>query len=175
MNRKKLNVVVGFVLLLLATFSACRDMSHESYYSTLLPVGAPLPEITAEGWINEPAPTADDLRGQVVVVDVWAHWCHPCRAAMPEMVALHGKYINQGVRFIGLTSVDSKEFDDTQAAIDHDKITWPNGYGAGQTIQALGVQAIPSVFVVGRDGRIIWHSGRPGTVAEAITSALEKS
>ena len=143
-------------------------------HGNLLPPGTPLPDLAVEGWLNGPGPTNDELRGQVVVIDVWAYWCGPCLASMPEMVALHKKYRDQGVQFLGLTMEGSAKLDDTRAVVEHSKLSWPNGYGAQETIAALGIKAIPTVFVVGRDGKIIWNSDRHGSLDDAIESALGK-
>jgi len=141
----------------------------------LLAPNSPLPALSAEGWLNGPGPTNEELRGEVVVIDVWAYWCPPCRAAMPEMVATHARYQDRGVRFIGLTMEGSGTLPDTESIVNSAKLAWPNGYGAGATIQALGVEAIPAVFVIGRDGRVVWNSDRRGTLNDAIDSALSKS
>src|SRR6188768_1923317 len=63
----------------------------------------PAPEIRVAGWLNGPGPTADDLKGKVIVLDAWAYWCNPCRAAAPELVKLYDSYKGRGVVFLGLT------------------------------------------------------------------------
>jgi thiol-disulfide isomerase/thioredoxin len=143
-------------------------------HGDLLPPGTPLPALAAEGWLNGPGPTTEELRGQVVVIDVWAYWCGPCRAAMPELVSMFNKYQDRGVQFIGFTMEGADKLDDTRAVVEGENLTWPNGYGAGGIINALGVKAIPSVFVIGKDGRVVWNSDRPGSLEEAIDSALGK-
>src|SRR5581483_8496522 len=45
----------------------------------------------------------DRLKGQVVVVDVWANWCHPCKAAFPHLVDLHEKYAKKGLIAVSIS------------------------------------------------------------------------
>jgi thiol-disulfide isomerase/thioredoxin len=162
------------VIVTLLFFAGCGG-PHANMHGNLLAPGSELPAIEAEGWLNGPGPTAEELRDHVGVIDVWAYWCGPCRAAMPEMVAAYDKYKDRGVHFLGLTMERGDKLEETQQVVTNSQLAYPNAYGAGETIKALGVEAIPSVFVIGKDGRIMWHSDRPGTMEDAIESALERS
>jgi thiol-disulfide isomerase/thioredoxin len=43
------------------------------------------------------------LKGKVVVVDVWAYWCHPCKAEFPHLVELHEKYAKDGLKAVSIS------------------------------------------------------------------------
>jgi len=165
---RTLLIVVAVVVCLLAVRRVVVPLTKEP----LLPAGSPFPPVAVGGWINGPGPKT--LGGDVTVVDVWAYWCAPCRQLMPELLATYEKFQGRDVRFIGLTKEETDEVEKTQAALRDAQIPWPNGYGAGATIDALRVHEIPTLFVVGRDGRIVWNSGSAGSLDEAIESALDK-
>lgn len=76
--------------------------------------------------------------------------------------------------FIGLTMEGSDTLSDTQAFLQETGIDFVNGYGAGETLTALGVQAIPTEIVFGRDGKAIWNSFMRGTLEGAISQALRE-
>ena len=122
-------------------------------------IGKPFPTIEALGWINGPGPTSDDLKGKVVVLDAWAYWCGPCRMVTPAIVELHDKYKDQGVIFLGLTSegLDSRSINLSKDYVKSLKIPWPNGYGATKILAELEVETIPQLWVVDRQGRILFH------------------
>src|SRR5215210_7039760 len=52
-----------------------------------------------------------DRRDKVVLLNVWATWCHPCRTEIPELRALHARYQSRGLELIGV-SVDADGNDD---------------------------------------------------------------
>jgi thiol-disulfide isomerase/thioredoxin len=111
-------------------------------------VGDPLPELSGAGWLNGPAPTAADLEGNVVVVDIWNDLCGMCREVAPDLSRLQEKYHDRGVVFIGYTGRDKTN---AEAFVRNATIAWPNAYG----VSALGAAA-PVIYVIGADGRIAW-------------------
>jgi cytochrome c biogenesis protein CcmG/thiol:disulfide interchange protein DsbE len=102
-----------------------------------------------------PSPTFDlaEYQGKVVVVDFWASWCVPCRRSFPWLNDMHAKYAEQGLVVIGV-NVDANQKD--AAAFLED---YPAAFSIHYDTQAImakefGVEAMPSSFVIGRDGQI---------------------
>jgi thiol-disulfide isomerase/thioredoxin len=137
-----------------------------------LPAGEPAPPISAAGWLNGEPPPPEQLAESVVVVDAWFAGCVHCRRQAPELVELYEKYKGRGVVFIGLTPDDEQMLEESRAYLDHYGITWPNGYGAQETLDRWKVTGYPSTFVVARNNRIVWNADSPGTLDEAIERAL---
>lgn len=136
--------------------------------------GTPLPELMASGWLNaEKIPSRESLSGKVVVIDCWATWCPPCRAAMPDLAKLYAKYQPLGVEFIGITPQSASErsqieqFMQTIPGFD-----WAVGYGGGPTIGMLGIQAYPTVIVFNAKGIATWSSTRLRGIEIALDEAL---
>lgn len=135
--------------------------------------GEAMPAIEAAGWLNGPPPDLDRLKGSVVVVDEWASWCRPCRDKAPDLVKTHEKYREKGVVFLGLTRQgDAEEMEGVRRFVSELGISWPNGYGAQATLERFGAQGIPAIWVIGRDGRVVWNEDGGGELEEAIERAL---
>lgn len=64
----------------------------------------PLPEIKGTEWIDQKPVKLAELRGKVVLLDFWAHWCEPCRYTFPKLRRWHEKYKNDGLVILGLTN-----------------------------------------------------------------------
>ncbi|MEK6259069.1 MAG: TlpA disulfide reductase family protein [Planctomycetota bacterium] len=138
-------------------------------------VAKPAPAIKVEGWLNGPGPTEDELRGKVIVLDAWAFWCDPCRAAAPELIALERKYRDRGVVFLGLTSEGERQLAKSRRFIEATGITWPNGYGAVETLQALNADFIPQMWVIDRQNRITWDVSSNEPIESALDRALAET
>jgi thiol-disulfide isomerase/thioredoxin len=119
----------------------------------------------------------DELRGTVVLLDFWASWCVPCRRSFPWMNAMHEKYADEGLVIIAV-NVDKKT-----AAANEFLEAYPANFRIAYDPDAIlareyGVEAMPSTFIIGRDGQITSrHVGfkvkRQEEYEAAIESALE--
>ena len=72
-----------------------------------------------------------------------------------DLVQTHLKYKDQGVQFVGLTSESGLSIESIDDFIGRHETSWPIGYAANQTMSSLGVMYLPSLIVVGRDGRVV--------------------
>jgi thiol-disulfide isomerase/thioredoxin len=101
-----------------------------------------------------------DYSGKVLIVDLWATWCGPCRQEIPHLVELAKEYKDKGVEVIGLTN----ENPDTDAEMVKQfsevfNINYPIGWADEEMQIGLmrGRNGIPQTFIIGRDGRVVKH------------------
>lgn len=130
--------------------------------------GDPFPSLAAaklEG-------TTPDTAGKIVIVDFWASWCAPCRAAFPGLKEIAEKYKDKGVIIVGVSVDEDKA--DMDAFVR--KMT-PNFPIVRDTdskfVEKLDVQVMPTTFIIDREGKVaVVHSGYDGdrTKAEYIAT-----
>ncbi|MET7787311.1 TlpA family protein disulfide reductase [Streptomyces sp. NPDC005248] len=110
-----------------------------------------------------------DLKGKVVVINVWGSWCPPCRAEAPHFAKVAKEDKAKGVAFVGINTRDSSR----RPAIAFEKdygIEYPSLYDPpgklvlyGFPKGSLNPQTIPSTIVLDRDGKIAARALRPLT------------
>src|SRR5262245_48287938 len=143
-------------------------------------------EMKPSEWIGKPMELAgvstegakfdiSQYKGKVVLVDFWATWCGPCRAALPDLKDTYEKFHQQGLEVVGV-SLD-RELSDLTQFIDKEKIPWINLVGEEKEgeikfplAEKYGILGIPTTFLVSRDGKIATQV----LGAQDLTKQIEK-
>jgi thiol-disulfide isomerase/thioredoxin len=114
---------------------------------------APTPPFLVNDVEGKSVSTAQ-LRGKVVLVNFWATWCPPCRAEIPELIALQDKYKDR-LQIIGVSMDDDASPAQVKAFAAKAGINYPIVMGAEIAKEYGGVPALPTSFVVNKDGGIV--------------------
>ena len=110
-------------------------------------------------------------KGNVVLLNVWATWCGPCRFETPELQALHEKYDARGLKVVGV-SVDEGGDVEVKKFVAENKVTYPIAIDAeGRVASVLRTTVLPTTVLIGRNGRIVWR--KIGPVLPNETAALD--
>jgi cytochrome c biogenesis protein CcmG, thiol:disulfide interchange protein DsbE len=106
------------------------------------------------------------LKGNVVLVDFWASWCGPCAASFPALEELFQAYRGRGFDIVAV-NLDEKRGDATRFLSDKPHAMTVVFDPEGTSARVFGVEAMPSSYLVGRDGRVRFvHAGfTPATAA----------
>lgn len=92
-------------------------------------------------------------QGKVVVLEFWASWCAPCRQSFPWWNTMHAKYADEGLIIIGV-NLDN-EPDSALAFLEEYPANFKIYYDTDKELaRTFGVQAMPTSYIIGRDGEI---------------------
>ena len=175
---KKLMLFAAALLtgLALAAQTAPEEDLDIRYAADLLPAGTEAPDFTLEDIHGNPV-ALSSFRGRQVVLVFWASWCPDCRAEIPELKAMHAAADPSRVAFVSVSFDRSRE-------------TWENFVNenylpgvqlfdpAGKKDSAVGdafrVNWIPSLYLIGPDGKVQLATVVAGKVARALQGKSAK-
>jgi thiol-disulfide isomerase/thioredoxin len=148
--------------------------------SSTLPEGLLTREIRS---VDKGSFSLRDFGGKVVVVNLWATWCGPCRREIPDYERVRKEYAGRAVEFIGLTTEDPRTSADRVRQFAHDvSFGFRLGYADRETASILmnGQHSIPQTLVIAADGHIISHWSGYGAqsrdrLRDAIKVALKEA
>ena len=121
-----------------------------------------------------------DFPGKVVVINLWASWCGPCRREVPEYEKVRNAYAGREVEFIGLTPEDPR----TSAArvkkfLRNVNFTFRLGWADAQVAHTLmnGKQSIPQTLVIDAKGRVVghWSGYIPRHSGDRLSAAINQA
>lgn len=152
----------------------------------LLVLVVPAGSKTTRAMVATPAPnfklptqngtvSLEELRGKVVLVDFWASWCGPCRQSFPWMSGLAEQNAAKGLVVVAINLDKSREPAD--AFLRQFSPPFIVAFDpAGKTAEAYDVAAMPSSYLVGRDGRVVYsHAGFDARDTETLETKIKET
>ena len=181
-NKKRRQIIpilllgLGLILIAVSTYYILDGASAQTNLSTVpVQVNFPAPKLTLTD-INGTTHSLDDYRGQVILVNLWATWCPPCKEEMPTLQAYHDKYTDNGFAVIAINDGDPTP-DVIQFVQDY-KLTFPVWLDPTYiaTEDAFKTLNLPSSFVIDRNGivRLQWVGEVDRKILEEFVTPIIK-
>jgi len=148
-----LTVLGAVCVLALALVAATHFLGDELFPVS---VGSPAPPIVAAS-LDAPKQerTITAYKGKVVLLNVWATWCEPCRVEMPSIEKLHQEFGPRGLVVLGVSVDDPGADDAIRAFVKEYGLTFTILHDAKQQTKTnYQVTGFPETFVIGREGTI---------------------
>lgn len=148
-----------------------RLMGDSSSASAL--VNKPAPDVQLTSLSGE-AVSLQSFRGKRVVVSFWASWCGPCRLELPMLQAFYEKYRGTGAAFEILAVSTDDNRSDAEKYVNEAGLRFPVLWDPrGQAQNAFGVDAIPALFVIDENGKVLSGDvGYDGTLEMKLLQRL---
>ncbi|MGB6488132.1 MAG: TlpA disulfide reductase family protein [Steroidobacteraceae bacterium] len=136
-------------------------------------VDQPAPQLVVPQLDGHPFDLAK-LRGKVVLVNVWATWCSPCRLEMPTLNAFYRRYHSHGLDLLGLSIDDAS--DDAQVRQVMKQFSYPGALASAAKVNGFGEPiAVPITYVIDAHGVIraqLQAEGPSGVSKQALEAAV---
>ena len=144
--------------------------AFEAMYKTGTPQIAP--ELDISRWIG-PSLSLDELRGKVVILDIWGLSCVPCIAALPDVQKVYDKFKDKGFVVIAVHGWGG-DFNKISQFIEKNNYSFPVGLDAGKSVRNYAVFGIPSYYLIDKKGCLVWGPEHEIPSEDLIESMLEK-
>jgi cytochrome c biogenesis protein CcmG, thiol:disulfide interchange protein DsbE len=117
-------------------------------------VGFPAPDFTLET-LDDSTTSLAGQRGKVVIVNLWASWCGPCRAELPAIQRLYNTQRDQGLTILAVDGTFQDSEASARAFVQDLSLTFPILLDRdGEVSRRYQLRALPSTFIVDRKGII---------------------
>jgi thiol-disulfide isomerase/thioredoxin len=152
-------LLLGFFVITVKPAAGFTVIKDTIMQNSNLVKGKPLPDFN----LQTPDGTSiklSSLKGHVVLIDFWASWCMPCRAAIPHLKELYKKYHEKGFEILSV-SIDqnSKAWNN---AMQKEAMPWPQAidkYDAGKDASAVmiafGITSVPFAIMLDKEGKVM--------------------
>ena len=155
LNARRSRSVLRLVVLCGSAFLAATCVKAQDSRAAIRFVKNPeaAPEIHVQTLDGKPL-TLASANGKVILLNFWATWCGPCRMEIPGLIELQKQY-KDSLQIMSLL-VDVDDVDDAKKFVADAELNYPVGVATNDVrIQYGGVSALPTVFVIDTQGRIV--------------------
>jgi cytochrome c biogenesis protein CcmG, thiol:disulfide interchange protein DsbE len=153
-HRQQWGIVAGIVLLLASVLAAgVHFLGDELFPVTVGSKAPPIVGVTLDG--KKTPKALADYSGKVVLLNVWATWCEPCRVEMPSIEKLHREFAPQGLAVVAISVDDAGAETRIRDFVKELGLTFEVLHDPGQvTTRNYQITGYPETFVIARDGTI---------------------
>jgi thiol-disulfide isomerase/thioredoxin len=145
----------------------------------------PLPSSVAQSDLKNLDGTTfkvSDKKGKVLLLNLWATWCGPCRGEMPALVALQDRFKGNDFEILGLDTDDEAQDDIKRFAADmklNYTLVWADSETQSELVNISKFGGIPQSFLIDREGHLrgVFKGGGPGEVrkmSELVESVVNE-
>lgn len=118
---------------------------------------AAAPALAGKTIDGKPYDLAED-RGEVVLLNVWATWCAPCREELPALRRLHERYAGQGFGVVGVSVDRRSALTGVRQMVEEFGLPYPIVFDPeGDAITPWNIRGYPTSFLIDRAGRVRWR------------------
>ena len=168
---------VAFALASIVTQSSCGTRTDGAAATDgRVEIGLPAPAYATLSLNGDSVSLAGE-RGKVVLLNIWATWCHPCRAEIPELRQLHERYRAKGLELVGV-SVDADGTDEVIRGFMRDfQMTFPIWRDPDERISSLFLTlGVPATFLIDKEGVLRWRKTGPIAPNDtSLSAAIERA
>jgi len=154
---------------------ALRNTLREKYADLVadLAIGRPMPELTSED-LEGKTVKLSDLKGKVVVIDIWATWCGPCRAMIPHEREMVERFKDKPFALVSVSADEEKKT--LTDFLAREKMPWTHWWSGpeGKLMDTLNIQHFPTIFVLDAEGVIRHKEVRNEGLEKAVEGLLKE-
>jgi peroxiredoxin len=151
-NRQQWTLIAGVVMT--AIFGVALAIKLRPQLN-LIEIGSTAPDFDAVQLPTGKPVTVEDYRGKVVLLNIWATWCPPCKVEMPSMERLHRKLAGTDFRLVAV-SVDEEDSTVVNTFVKEMGLTFEILHNRDGSIRRIyQTTGVPESFVIDRDGVIV--------------------
>ncbi|MFT3703698.1 MAG: TlpA disulfide reductase family protein [Agriterribacter sp.] len=170
-----------FQILLLCCISLVVKAQVFEFLPITLNVGDPAPPLRIKKWLKG-EPVIEYKKGTVYIIEFWATWCVPCKAAMPRLSALANKYRDK-VTVIGISIMESKKtsvqkisafVDSMGQGMDYNVATEDSNFVQTDWMLNAEERGIPKSFIINNEGLLAWI-GHPSKIEEVLPDIINNN
>ena len=149
-----LTILIVFVACVLLIVFLRKERGSIIKTAKMIQPGFKVPNFTFPD-INGKEVSLSSQRGKVVLVNVWATWCPPCRREMPSMQRLYEKFKGKNFEILAV-SIDSEGREAVEPFMRKMNLTFPSLLDPGETIRPLyGISGVPESFIIDQQGILV--------------------